>query len=225
MSQLIISCEHGGNIIPKKYHDLFKGADEVLNSHRGWDPGALKLAKSLHDNLKAPLFYSTTSRLLIELNRSLHHPSLFSSYTTLLKSKIKEEIVHGHYLPYRNEVEEQIKNMSRNGRFVIHLSIHSFTPVLNETVRNCEIGLLYDPGRKTEKVFCTSWKKNLSKVTPNWRVRMNYPYKGTADGFTTYLRKKFKDGYAGIELEVNQALFLKDQEQVENKILKSLELL
>lgn len=35
-------------------------------------------------------------------------------------------------------------------------------------------------------------------------VRFNYPYLGKADGFTTHLRKKFKDNYIGIELEVNQ---------------------
>ena len=34
---------------------------------------------------------------------------------------------------------------------------------------------------------------------------MNFPYLGTDDGFTTYLRTKFADAdYAGIELEVNQ---------------------
>ncbi len=27
---------------------------------------------------------------------------------------------------------------------------------------------------------------------------------GTADGFTTYLRKKFQNNYSGIEIEINQ---------------------
>ena len=39
---------------------------------------------------------------------------------------------------------------------------------------------------------------------PKFKVRFNSPYLGKADGFTTYLRKKFPDKYSGIELEVNQ---------------------
>ena len=36
-------------------------------------------------------------------------------------------------------------------------------------------------------------------------IKFNEPYKGTDDGFTTYLRTKFSDDeYLGIEIEVNQ---------------------
>jgi hypothetical protein len=36
-------------------------------------------------------------------------------------------------------------------------------------------------------------------------VRRNYPYRGYADGLTTWLRKRYPDpAYAGIELEINQ---------------------
>lgn len=36
-------------------------------------------------------------------------------------------------------------------------------------------------------------------------VRRNYPYAGTSDGLTAYLRLRFPaDAYAGIELKINQ---------------------
>ena len=36
-------------------------------------------------------------------------------------------------------------------------------------------------------------------------MRRNYPYKGYADGLTTYLRTRYPDPrYRGVELEVNQ---------------------
>ena len=38
------------------------------------------------------------------------------------------------------------------------------------------------------------------------KVRFNYPYKGTSDGLTTTLRKKFGPRYVGIEIEINQKL-------------------
>jgi len=39
------------------------------------------------------------------------------------------------------------------------------------------------------------------------RVRMNYPYSGTSDGFTTQLRKQLPAArYAALEIETNQGL-------------------
>src|SRR5690606_12600429 len=87
---------------------------------------------------------------------------------------------------------------------VVHLSCHSFTPELNGLVRNADIGILYNPKNLTEKLFAISLKRQINQLEPSLKVRFNYPYLGTSDGFTVYLRHKFKEHYAGIELEVNQ---------------------
>lgn len=219
--KLVLSCEHGGNKIPEQYSKYFKGKDKLLASHRGWDIGALSVAKSLSEHLKAPLFYATTSRLLVELNRSLHHPHLFSAITKLLSTCEKEEILKANYFPYRNKVKEHITSLIKNDEYVLHISVHSFTPELNGELRNTDIGLLYDPSSHAEKDFCLRWKEQI-KRSGLLRVRYNYPYRGTADGFTTYLRKQFPEKYAGIELEINQAL-LRDKEGIE-KVSKLLAL-
>ena len=73
--------------------------------------------------------------------------------------------------------------------------------------RDADIGFLYDPARRYERKFCREWRKKLVANKDLWRVRMNYPYRGTADGLTTYLRKKMKGTYLGIEVEINQKLF------------------
>ena len=59
----LLSCEHGGNSIPAAWRYLFKGKQSILDSHRGWDPGALVCAKRLSAKLDIPLISSTTSRL------------------------------------------------------------------------------------------------------------------------------------------------------------------
>jgi predicted N-formylglutamate amidohydrolase len=82
--------------------------------------------------------------------------------------------------------------------------VHSFTPVLAGEVRTCDIGLLYDPRREAEGKFAEAWRKGLAERLPGFRIRKNYPYRGAADGFTTYLRKQFPRSYLGIELELNQ---------------------
>ncbi|WP_418602767.1 N-formylglutamate amidohydrolase [Hwangdonia sp.] len=200
--KLVLTCEHGGNEIPEAYSAYFKNKD-VLKTHRGFDLGALDLFQTLKPLADAS-YFSTTSRLLVELNRSRNHKNLFSEFTKSLPRNEKAEIIKTHYLPYRTAVENTIKTYIENGDSVLHLSIHSFTPVLNNIRRNCDIGLLYDSQKKTEKQFCKQLKAQILRQEANLNIRFNYPYLGKADGFTMYLRKQCPIDYLGIEIEVNQ---------------------
>ncbi len=203
--QFIITCEHGGNEIPDQYGALFTSYKEALNSHRGYDPGALELAKIFARQLACPLYFSTTSRLLVELNRSIGSKALFSEITKQLPLAERNGILDKYYFPYRRAVKQEIQHAISNAKCVAHISVHSFTPIMEGEERRADIGLLYDPSRNFEKEFCQNWRRNILKLNPEMSVRMNYPYAGKADGFTTYLRKHFTEGcYLGIELEVNQ---------------------
>ena len=201
--KLVLTCEHAGNLIPSTYAYLFAKDPLILDTHRGYDPGAFDLFEHLKD---LATFHKAhmQSRLLIEMNRSTHHPDLFSTYTRSLSSELKKEIIHTFYLPYRTAVESSIKNLIEKGEVVLHLSIHSFTPILDGETRNADIGLLYDPAREAEKEWCKNLKRELQIRDKLLRIRANYPYKGTSDGFTTNLRKIFPENYLGIEIEVNQ---------------------
>lgn len=203
----LVSCEHGGNRVPARYRPLFRGHEDLLDSHRGYDPGALALARGLAAALGAPLVVSTVSRLLVDLNRSPHHPRLFSAATRGAPAGVRAEILERHYLPYRDEVERRVEAEASRGRRVVHVSAHSFTPRLNGVERTADVGLLYDPSRPGESALCAAWKAALRELAPHLRVRRNYPYAGKADGLTTHLRRRFPPrAYAGIELEVNQAI-------------------
>lgn len=201
----LISCEHGGNRIPSYYRHLFEDAWQVLRTHRGFDAGALAFARDLSRALDAPLFASATSRLLIDLNRSIGHPHLFSEFTRPLSRALRRNITETYYLPYRNKVESHIAQMLAAGHRVIHISSHSFTPELNGEVRNNDIGFLYDPARHAEAELCSLWKSTLRVQAHGLKTRFNYPYTGTADGFNVYLRRRFgADRYLGFEVEINQ---------------------
>lgn len=202
--KLLLTCEHGGNVIPREYASLFKNSEIVLNSHRGYDPGALDLFHRLED-LADFSYFSTTSRLLVELNRSPEHPRLFSEYTRSLSKMQKQRLMQEHYFPYRDVVEQRISREIGRGEKLLHISVHTFTPILGGKIRNADIGILFDPAKAVEKDFARIWKFNLSKEAPAMKLRFNYPYLGRADGFTTYLRKKNPKNYLGIELEVNQS--------------------
>jgi predicted N-formylglutamate amidohydrolase len=206
---LLFTCEHGGNAVPSGYRHLFRDLQRPLQTHAGYDIGALLMARQFSRSFKAPLLASTTTRLLVDLNRSAHHRRLHAEDVRKSSREVREQILADHYLPYRTQVEEAVAKAIARGRRVVHISAHSFTPELNGRVRNADIGLLYDPARAGEARWCALWKGALGEAAPHLRVRRNYPYAGKDDGFMPHLRKQYRPGvYVGIEVEVNQAIVL-----------------
>lgn len=204
---LVFSCEHATHRIPAPYRRLFRGASDELRSHRGWDRGALRVATTLAEHFRAPLFAGEASRLLIDLNRSLHHPRVLSERTRGLPQIERMRLIDRHYTPYRAAVEASIRNALAGGGKVLHVSVHSFTPIWNGAPRAAEIGLLYDPRRSLECSIAAAWKSALLDIAPQLRVRRNEPYRGTSDGFSVALRQILRTPrYACIELEINQSL-------------------
>lgn len=207
----LLTCEHGGYRVPLRYRRLFEGREEILRSHRGWDLGASSLARRLSRRLKVEVVCSTLSRLVVELNRSVDHPRLFSEFTRPLSEEERERILARYYHPYRKRVEEAVEERLAGGGPALHLSVHTFARVVEGTERSTEIGLLYDPDMEEERAFCARWKELLAERAPGLRVRRNDPYRGNADGLTTHLRRRFRGtGYMGIELEVRNDLLSGD---------------
>ena len=202
---VLVTCEHGGNRVPAAYRRWFMGAKEALESHEGFDAGALAMAHTLSRFLHADLFVTTISRLVIELNRSLRHPQVFSRFTKAAPERVRAEIFDRYYAPYWREVHAAVARCVGRDRRVVHIGSHSFTPVLHDDVREADVGLLYDPKRALEVALCVRWRAAILLRSPQWKVRRNYPYAGASDGLTTALRRAFPPShYLGVELEVNQ---------------------
>lgn len=206
---LLITCEHGGHRIPAAYRALFATHQALLQTHRGFDIGALDLARGLAGALAAPLVAATVSRLLVDLNRSPGHPRLHAASVAHLPLEARQRLLRRHYQPYRDRVERLVRQaIAAHGR-VIHLGVHSFTPELAGRLRHADIGLLYDPARAGEAGLCARWQIALQTRVPGLVVRRNYPYTGKADGLPAWLRRRLPaEVYIGIELEVNQRHFL-----------------
>ncbi len=203
--RLMISCEHGGNRVPTEYRALFRGHEELLATHRGYDIGILPLARRLAAALDAPVETAEVTRLLVDLNRSRHTPALFSGISRILDRPAREKVLARYYYPYRQRVAERVGALLAQGGLVAHLSIHSFTPEMDGTIRNADLGLLYDPVRPREAEFCRLWQQFLIEAGPEFRVRRNYPYRGVSDALVTHLRRRLPArSYLGMELEVNQ---------------------
>lgn len=205
-ARVLITCEHGGNIVPPRYRRLFAGRQRLLHCHRGWDPGALDLARELARELNAPLIACTVTRLLVDLNRSRTNPGIWSVISATLDRAERRRVLDAYYTPYRDEVLSRLR-VAAKGRAAraVHLSVHTFAPVLRAVRREVDIGVLFDPEREMESRIAHGMLRELNRELPDMRVRANEPYRGTDDGLTTALRLRLAEHrYAGIELEVNQ---------------------
>jgi len=212
---MIISCEHASASVPDPYAGLFAGTSHILKTHRGYDIGALEVGRRI-EALAEEVFYGRCSRLLIDLNRSRHHPHIFSSFSRNLPISERERIFTDWYDPFRTLVLQALEQMLVRHGEVLHLSLHSFTLILDGVVRPNDIGILYDPSRHREKEFARQLAAAMRAVRAGLTIRMNYPYRGTSDGHTTALRRRFStEGYLGIELEINQRLLEDDRGQAD----------
>ena len=218
-SILILTCEHASNKLPTAFKKAVPA--EVLKTHRAYDIGAVQVFRKLVKFAKPEFFCEGNfSRLFVDLNRTITNKSAFSNYYEALEARDKAaaEIAKAQATAYWNEyraaiekfVDSALKPKTRAAKSepeIVHLGIHSFTPELNGKVRNADIGILYDPSRPQERAYANVIKAEIKRLYPAMKVRFNYPYKGSSDGLTTTLRKKFGPRYAGLEIEINQKFF------------------
>ena len=200
---VLITAEHASRAVPPQYAGLFGDEEAVLESHRGWDPGTAELAFELAAALNAPLLAGEVTRLLVDLNRSSDHPRHFSEFSRKLSLEQRQQLVarywQRHWDAYRLHIEQ--------AESLMHLARHSFTPELNGQRRNADIGLLYDPARPRERQLAHVLSRSIREHAPALRVRMNYPYRGTANGMGQQHRRWFgEDRLVTLELEVNCTL-------------------
>ena len=200
---ILLTCEHATFYIPPEYRRWYALQRSVLRTHEGIDFGARWLARQLQVSLKASLFSASVSRLLVDLNRSIDHPQLFSRFVpkdTLLRQALLARYYHPYRAAVLNWVQSQIAT-----ELVVHFGIHSFTPIFPGSDRKFDLGLLYDPSSLLE----ASLVREIEALIPAgglFSLRHNQPYLGTDDGLTTALRTGFGSRYGGIEIEVNQRL-------------------
>jgi len=209
---VVVSCEHASNAIPRELNRLGLSR-RTVTAHIAWDPHAREMAAMLASRLACPLFVGQFSRLVIDLNRSATNRSLIpkTAFGTpvpgnrALTAADRQRRIRRYYEPYRIRVEGAVTESVQTGGHCVHASIHTFAPYLRGTIRHADVGLLYDPGRTRERQLALNLRHALASL--GLRVRMNYPYKGTADGFTTWLRSELPAReYVGLEIEVNQRI-------------------
>lgn len=204
---LVISCEHAVNYVPPTYQHLFANHTPILSSHRAYDLGAIDIATQLQKNLHCDVIQADVTKLLVDCNHSMHHSLCFSKFTKKLPISDKKNLIEQHYLPFQQRLGSRIADHIAEHKQVLHISIHSFSPILDGFIQNASIGVLYDSHRHGEKEVARLINSLLLQETVPYRVRLNYPFSGSKDHVLNQFRKQYdQKDYLGIKMEVNQAL-------------------
>lgn len=158
--RFVLVCEHASNFIPAELNALGL-AEDVLQSHVAWDPGAMAVALAMSDALDAPLVAQNVSRLVYDCNRppdvQSAVPETSEIYTIPGNARLSRQDraarVDRYYHPFRNRLascldRQASKRKAEDGRetpgLPVLVTIHSFTPVYFGEQRDTEIGILHD---------------------------------------------------------------------------------
>jgi predicted N-formylglutamate amidohydrolase len=149
-SPFLLTSDHYGRAIPQSLGDLGLPAGE-LSRHIAWDIGIAGVADALSKQLDAHLIAQRYSRLVIDCNRP---PSAASSIPVIseataikanegLASEAAQARRQAIFEPYHRRIAEVIDRRLREGKPVVLVSLHSFTPVYAGVSRPWHIGTLY----------------------------------------------------------------------------------
>jgi len=134
LSEIVLSCEHAGNLVPANLRLGVAPAD--LARHIGIDIGALGVARRMSERLEAELIFQRYSRLVIDCNRPPSEPTAFparvdgtdvpANATIGVRDAAARtaEIFH----PFAAAVAGALDRRTDAGIAPVLVSVHSFTP-------------------------------------------------------------------------------------------------
>jgi predicted N-formylglutamate amidohydrolase len=197
------TCEHASQRLPSPW--IWPDADRrLIGTHWAYDLGAREITLELAKALRATAVLAEFSRLLVDANRSegnfdLFRPVADGELVMLnqdLSASERELRMHRYHRPFHSAVDQALLD----SRAPLMMSVHSFTPVYEGTVRNVELGVLYDD--QEEHAFAMG--AALARELPN--VAYNEPWSGK-DGLIysaeTHSRRNHR---IALEIEVRQDL-------------------
>jgi predicted N-formylglutamate amidohydrolase len=172
---VLLLCEHAGQAIPKSLAKLGV-SQNVINSHRGWDIGALAVAQDVAAHLNAPLVIQAYSRLVIDANRPPDSPHAVPAevdgvtiygnvgITPDQQRQRAEEI----FAPLDETLSDLMRELQPRGCF----SIHSFTPVMGGHARPWHAGFLSRRDTATAQALMEA----ITAQQPGLTMAVNEPY-------------------------------------------------
>src|SRR5450631_405027 len=177
-SPFLLTSDHYGRAIPRILGDLGLPAGE-MDRHIAWDIGIAGVADALAQHLDAHLIAQRYSRLVIDCNRPPEAASsipVISEATAIkanenLSREAAEARRQAIFDRYHRRIAETIDRRLREGKPVVLVSLHSFTPVYAGVIRPWHIGTLYQRDTKLPPLLLKGLRAEADLV-----VGDNEPY-------------------------------------------------
>jgi predicted N-formylglutamate amidohydrolase len=206
MSDLFLTADHAGRVIPKALGDLGVSGPE-RQRHIAWDIGIAGVTKHLSEMLDATAVFQTYSRLVIDCNRNPSWSSAMpdvSEYTPIpgnqnLFPDARQTRVAEIFTPYHDRIRRLLD--ARANRRTVLIAMHSFTPSFKGESRAMQVGLLYNKDPRLALILL-----DLLRQEGDLTVGDNAPYAVTDDSDYSIPTHGEKRGLPHIEIEIRQDL-------------------
>ena len=200
----MVSCEHGGDAIPKEWQGLFGNEHDTIIRSQHCEFGAQWLFDSIAPRVADYSDSSKVSRLLIDLDGSISNGTALTEYSQSLPAQKAGQIIRDYYLPYWMGFEDTAEQWTRQGKRILAIGIHTFEPVVGNVPVGTDICLTFDHSNNEERSFALRLKRAFDKYAPWLRVRFNAPFKVKHDGFIQHLRDIYQHNILAIEIFTGQ---------------------
>ena len=182
-SSLMIACDHGGNSLPITDSNLVTDP-ELMELHIAYDIGARQVAKLLSERFDAIALIANYSRLFVDLNRYPGDPAQMPLVSDghripgnegLDQQQLEFRLNH-YFHPYHQQHARLVEQMKSRFQQPVILSIHSFTPVMQDTPRPWHFGVLWDKDEALAKELIAALTDRGKKEHPPLVIGDNKPY-------------------------------------------------
>jgi predicted N-formylglutamate amidohydrolase len=200
----LIVCDHASNRIPDDYKSS-GFAEDALQTHIAWDPGALEVARRLSARFDAPLFWPDVSRLVIDCNRAPEASSLIVVESEgrpvpanrALSDEERKRRLDGIHAPYHAAIDECLSRRLAAHLPTTLLAIHSYTPVYLGKARLWQVGIVFDADRRMADVLIGGLQADLALT-----VGINEPYSPADQVYYTVARHAGPRGLPAVMIEI-----------------------
>lgn len=212
--ELLLLCDHASNALPQELGTL--GLDDAaLAQHVAIDIGAAGITRALAQALDCPAIFGCWSRLVVDLNRAperhdlivVENDGIAVPGNDALDVAERARRIERYHRPYHQAIAAHLQSLEADGVTPALVAVHSFTPVLEGTVRPWQVGVVWQ--------VAAPWLQPLidALAAQGLLVGDNEPYDGHYAMGHTLERHGVGAGRRHIMFEVRQDLVVTGAQQ------------
>lgn len=197
MTVLLFSCDYATCAVPEAYRELFHGAEDIVTSPEGWDPGALNLAQGFSIKFRTPMIHGQYTRLLLDLDAD--GGVRWSRFSKKIPEAGRQKLVEREALAYRTSLRQRITEDLQRNPSMLHLSVRTVDghdgTVMLETFANAGLG----------ETLAEAWRRRLQVAG----LDVTYRKGVTGSALAKELGNAFPAArYGLVRIKVAQSFFL-----------------